>query len=82
MRLENQRNNNISVYRRDGNHDLNISASSRSVMSKEELIDEFENQKRKREKGKKAIKCANFAKRNLQNINVIVDAWFAKIIQV
>ena len=51
MRIENQRNNNISIYRRDGNHDLNVSGSSRSVLSKEELIDEFENLKRKKEKG-------------------------------
>ena len=53
MRYDNQ-GNNVSIYRniRSNNH-LDVSGSSRSIMSKEDLADEFEIQKRKLEKGKK-----------------------------
>ena len=43
--------NSIQVYRERNIDQLNISGSSRSVMSKEDLADEFESQKRKMEKG-------------------------------
>ena len=50
MRHEQEQSNNVRVYRR--NHDqLNASGSSRSALSKEDLSDEFELQKRKMEKG-------------------------------
>lgn len=44
--------NSINIYRERRNiEQLNVSGSSRSVMSKEDLGDEFESQKRKMEKG-------------------------------
>jgi len=43
--------NNIHIYRDRTRNNLDVSGSSRSVLSKEELAEEFEKQKRKMEKG-------------------------------
>ena len=55
---------------------VEIEATMNIVEHKEE-----NKQTQKQEKKKREIKCVNFVKKSLENLNVIVDALFVKSIQ-
>ena len=56
MRNHQENQNNVHIYVDRTRNNLNISGSSRSSLSKEDLADEFEKQKRKMEKGNQKCK--------------------------